>query len=120
MNRQPIAPQAARWDPAARHDMAIIRIERAVEKAAADDRVGFTLEDVEYVALLMGFDLREMRQSGIEWPHTSDTQSAVTDGQSSNRPSVRKPLDPNKTYRIRSTGERVTGAELLRRREQKA
>lgn len=52
--------------------------------------------------------------------HNRNTQPSTSVGESSNRPSVRKPLDPNKIYRIRSTGERVTGAELLRRREQKA
>ena len=48
--------------------------------------------------------------------HNRDTQPADRRGGAHNRPSVRKPLDPNKIYRIRSTGERVTGAELLRRR----
>ena len=48
--------------------------------------------------------------------HNRNTQRATSGGRLSNRSAISKPLDPNKTYRIRSTGERVTGAELLRRR----
>lgn len=51
-----------------------------------------------------------------QFRHNRDTQPANRRGGAHNRPSVRKPIDPDKTYRVRSTGERITGAELLRRR----
>lgn len=110
---QPIAPHTARWDPQARHDMAIVRIERAVEKARQDGRVEFTLDDLEYVAMLMGLPR-----------HNDDTLSPVRGGELSSQPTIRtsarraaKPIDPDKRYRLPS-GEVITGSEVLRRRGQ--
>lgn len=48
--------------------------------------------------------------------HNCDTPTAARSGEPSSRPSVRSRVDPAKRYRIKSTGEVITGAELLRRR----
>ncbi|WP_158703263.1 helix-turn-helix domain-containing protein [Pseudonocardia dioxanivorans] len=45
----------------------------------------------------------------------SNTRPSARDGETTNRPSVRKPIDPSKRYRLKS-GEVITGAEVLRRR----
>lgn len=102
-----IMPEAARWNPTARHDMAMVRIERAIEQAHGHPDVSFTAEDLEEVAELMRLRC-----------HADDTPSTTRHGEPSSRPSVRKSIDPGKRYTIKSTGEVVTGAELLRRRGQ--
>lgn len=52
--------------------------------------------------------------------HNRNTQPPITNGETSIRPSVSngaRAIEPHKRYRLKSTGEIVTGAELLRRRE---
>ena len=107
-----MAPVNARWDPQVRHDMALTKIRRAVEMALGHPACTFTEADVEYVAELMG--LRG---------HGDDTPAAVTDDGPSNRRvmgksdgAARRAIQPEKRYRVKSTGEVITGAELLRRR----
>ncbi|GAA1203167.1 helix-turn-helix domain-containing protein [Pseudonocardia alaniniphila] len=46
--------------------------------------------------------------------HAANTQPSARAGKTSSRPSVR--IDPSKRYRLKGTGEIVTGAELLSRR----
>jgi hypothetical protein len=48
--------------------------------------------------------------------HNCNTPPATRGDETSNRPSVSRSIQPKKRYRIRSTGEIVTGVELLRRR----
>lgn len=108
IGNQAVAPHDARWDPASRHKMAMIRVERAIEKALDDPRVNFTAQDLNAVAEMMGLPT-----------HTDDTPPSATNGGTSIRPSVSngaRAIDPNKRYRLKSTGEVVTGADLLRRR----
>ena len=102
-------PVNARWDPQIRHDMALRKIRKAVELALDHPQVSFTHEDLQTVAEMM-----RLRA------HTDDTQPSVRDGETSIRPSVSngaRAIDPNKRYRLKSTGEVVTGTDLLKRRE---
>ena len=86
-----LRPVNARWDPQIRHDMALRKIEKAIDLALDHPQVSFTENDLEAVAEMMG-----LRAHAVEMPQKS--------------------IDPAKRYRLRSTGEIVTGAELLRRR----
>ena len=103
-------PVNARWDPVARHDMALRKIQKALELALDHPQVKFTNEDLQYVAEMMALSV-----------HICDTPDAACNDGTSIRPSVSsnggRALDPNKRYRLKSTGEIVTGAEMLRRRE---
>lgn len=106
MNRRAVS---SRWDPQVRHDVAMGRIEQAIDKALSHPYCRFTQADLRRVAEMMG--LRA---------HTDDTPSSATNGETSIRPSVSngaRAIDPAKRYRLKSTGEVVSGAELLRRRE---
>lgn len=47
--------------------------------------------------------------------HAANTLPPARGGELSSRPTIRKPIDPAKRYRL-PTGEIVTGAEVLRRR----
>ncbi len=59
--------------------------------------------------------------SSTDTRHNCDTPTAAKGGGPRNRPSVRSTqvlrVDPNKRYRIKSTGEVISGAELLNRRK---
>lgn len=52
--------------------------------------------------------------------HDDNTPCSARNGGTSIRPSVRRSIVASKRYRLKSTGEVVTGAELLRRREDEA
>lgn len=47
--------------------------------------------------------------------HAANILPPARGGELSNRPSIRRPIDPGKRYRL-PTGEIVTGAEVVRRR----
>ena len=98
---------SARWDPQARHDMALRKIQKALELALDHPQVKFTNTDLQMVGEMMGLPA-----------HDRDTPDAACNGGTSIRPSVRKSIDPDKRYRLKSTGEVVTGAEMLKRRRE--
>ena len=107
-----LRPVNARWDPVARHDMALRKIQKALELALDHPKVKFTNEDLQMVGEMMGLPA-----------HNCDTQPSIRNGGTSIRPSVSngaRALDPNKRYRLKSTGEIVTGAEMLRRRNERS
>ncbi|MCF7552205.1 hypothetical protein [Pseudonocardia sp. WMMC193] len=56
-----------------------------------------------------------LKYLGVE-PHNGNTQPSTSEGRSSNTSAMRRQIDPNKRYRLKPSGEIVTGAELLRRR----
>lgn len=60
-NEVPVAPNPVhmRWNPHARHDMALIRIERAITHAKKHPDVKFTRDDLARVAELMGYQLKK-------------------------------------------------------------
>lgn len=59
-----------------------------------------------------------LRYLGIERPpHTTDTPAPTANGGTTNASAMRRKIDPAKRYRL-PTGEKLTGAEVLRRRGQ--
>lgn len=48
--------------------------------------------------------------------HAANTLPPARAGETSSRPTIRKPIDPAKRYRVKGTDEVITGAEVLRRR----
>jgi hypothetical protein len=103
------APANIRWNPALRKESALKKIERAIETALTHPEVKFTHEERARVVELMCGKPRE---------HTDDTPSAARGGEPTNASVVRRQIDPSKRYRLKGSGEVVTGAELLRRRGQ--
>lgn len=60
-----------------------------------------------------------LRYLGIERPpHAADTPRSTRRGEPTNASAMRRKIDPGESYRIKSTGEILTGAEVLRRRGQ--
>ena len=58
-----------------------------------------------------------LRYLGIERPaHTTDTPRSARGGKPTDASSMRRKIDPSKRYRLKNSGEVVTGAEILRRR----
>jgi hypothetical protein len=56
---------------------------------------------------------------GVDEPdHSGDTLRPATAVETATSPRIRRKIDPDKRYRIRDTGEVVTGAELLKKRGQ--
>ncbi|MCE0764819.1 hypothetical protein LWC35_18180 [Pseudonocardia kujensis] len=56
-----------------------------------------------------------LKYLGVQ-PHNGHTTAATSDGGSSNTSAMRRPIDPERWYRLRPSGEVVIGAEILRRR----
>lgn len=77
-------------------------------------RLGHTYRvPTAHLLRFLGVDVERMRCA-----HTDDTPVPTCDNEASNRHAMsRKSIDPEKHYRLRVTGEVISGAEVLRRRQ---